>query len=253
MWNWALSTPLEPSWGPSQLFVCIFLPSVAISQPHFPSPAGVSSVIALTHCQSLVTASVFSKLTLFPNDLNNTMIKHTPRWRIKCKIAGFQWHQFLISPSAKQTRTERPRWPESPPAESEASESSWRWNFAPAPEIEPFSTPRSIGLLACLNTCWRVEGLLAFSPQWGGESIRTSQKPACFSHCVFVCYHENDREGGRETGRERERREKDLIHFHGVPFVGTQTSKRTFLAHKYTLTTHKYVCVQYACTHKQHS
>lgn len=153
MWNWALSTPLEPSWGSSQLLVCIFLPSVAISQPHFPSPAGVSSVIALTHYQSPVTASVFSKLTLFPNDLNNTVIKHTPLWRIKRKIVGLQSHQILISPSAKHTQTERPQWPESPPAECEASESSWRWNFAPPPEIDPFSTPRSIGLQACLNTC----------------------------------------------------------------------------------------------------
>lgn len=68
--------------------------------------------------------------------------------------------------------------------------------------------------------------------------------------CLCVTMRMTEKEGGKQG--ERERREKDLIHFHGVPFVGEQTSKRTFVAHKYTLITHKYVCVQYACMHMQH-
>lgn len=186
----------------------MFSPAAAISPPPLPSPPGESTVIAFTHCQSPITASVFYKLMSFLIDSNKKIIKY-----IHIFISDINFLNSTSTASHKHSLSltyTRLWWCENPPAVCEVCESSWRWNFVPAPEIDPFSTLWSIGLLAWLNTC-RGEGLLAFRPQWGSESIRTSQKPTCFfSLWVCVSLRTTEKERVKQTEREI-----GAIYFHG--------------------------------------
>lgn len=221
------STPLELSSGPFQLFFWIFLPTVAVSQPHLPSPRGAPTVIALTHCQSPVTVSVFFKLMLFPNDLNKKIIKQTHPWRIMFKTVGLQSHNLCLFCFSfrlqTQTQTQRTQQCEPlPPAEREVCESSGRWNFVPAPEIDPFSTLWSIGLLARLNTCGEWRGYW-YSVSSGDPSQYEPLKSlrvfltACL--CVLPWEWQRRREGSREG----------WFISTAFPSIGEQTSKRAFV------------------------
>lgn len=191
----------------SQLFFLIFLPTVAVSQPHLPSPRGAPTVIALTHCQSPVAASVFSKLVLFPNDFNKKIITQTHPWRIMFKTVGLQSHylclfcfSFRLQPNTNAATPVM----RNPPAEREVCDSSGRWNFVPAPEIDPFSTLWSIGLLARLNTCSEWRGYW-YSVSSGDPSQYKPLKSlrAFLTACLCVLPWEWQRRG--------------MIHFHGIP------------------------------------
>lgn len=191
----------------------MFSPSAAISQPPLPSPPGEATVIALTHCQSSVTAPGFYKLTSFLIDSNKKIIKYI---YIFISDINSLNSTSTASHTHSLTHTQKHKQSDSGDARTlllyvKPVKSSWRWNFVPAPEIDPFSTLWSIGLLAWLNTC-RGEGLLAFRPQWGSESIPTSQKPTCFfSLCVCVSLRTTEKEGVVEHTE----REIGTIYFHG--------------------------------------